>query len=145
MDRRARNRYIFIHICAVALILLYPLYGRITDAIPRFFRGCLLHDLFHVYCPMCGGTRAFEALLHLDIVSALWYNALVVLLVAALLLWDVLALVRLTRGKTSLYRIPVWSWIVVGAAVLLFGIFRNVLMIVWAVDPLGDLGMFWIG
>ena len=143
MDRRARNRFIAVQLCAVALILLYPLYGRITDTVPVIFRGCILHDLFHVYCPTCGGTRALEAMLRLDILQAIRFNALVVLLVLALFAWNVLALIRLLRGEKALYRIPVWSWIAVGGAILLFGIVRNVLMIAWGIDPLGDLLIFW--
>jgi len=143
LDRRARNHFLIIHLCALSLVLLYPLYGRLLARIPFFLRGCLLHDWFRVYCPMCGGTRALEAMLRFDFAEALRYNLLVVLLAFALLAWDMLAFVRLLRKEKNLYRVPMWTWIALGAAVLVFGILRNLLMILWGIDPLGDLNIFW--
>lgn len=143
MDRRSRNLFLAVHGTVLALILLFPLYGRVMEDIPRIFRGCILHDFLFVYCPMCGGTRALQALLRLELWQALRSNAMIVLFVLGAIAWDIRAAVRLWKGKTEIYRIPAWIWIVVGTVFLLFGIVRNVLMIVWGIDPLGDLGVIW--
>lgn len=39
--------------------------------------GCALLTLFGVYCPGCGGTRAFNAMLHGHFLQSLWYHPLV--------------------------------------------------------------------
>ena len=39
--------------------------------------GCVIWSLFGAYCPGCGGTRAFNALLHGHFLQSLWYHPLV--------------------------------------------------------------------
>ncbi len=40
---------------------------------------CLFYNTTGVYCPSCGMTRAFVALLHLDIKQAIYYNPMFIL------------------------------------------------------------------
>ena len=42
------------------------------------FDGCFIRELFGVYCPGCGGTRAVWALLHGQILMSLRYHPVVV-------------------------------------------------------------------
>ena len=51
--------------------------------------GCGFYELTHLYCHGCGGTRAFESLLHLDIISSLKYNAILVPGILLFLYYDV--------------------------------------------------------
>lgn len=44
--------------------------------------GCVFLMLFGAYCPGCGGTRAFNALLHGHFLQSLWYHPLVLYSVA---------------------------------------------------------------
>lgn len=145
MDRRARNRFLGIHCLITGIVAAYPLYQKLMDGIPLFLRGCVLHDWLHVYCPMCGGTRAVKALLHLDFVQAVRCNALVVLLAVLALVWDVAAWIRLLKGHRELYALKPIIWWGVIALVVLFGIGRNWLLIRFGYDPLGDLILFWNG
>lgn len=40
-------------------------------------RPCPMLQLFGIYCPGCGGTRAVEALLHGHLLQSLWFHPLV--------------------------------------------------------------------
>ena len=52
---------------------------------PNGYYDCFLNDVLHLYCPLCGGTRAVLALLRLDIPTAFCYNPGVFLLLPAVL------------------------------------------------------------
>ena len=92
---------------------------------------------------MCGGTRAVNALLHLDILSALRYNAIVAITLPTLLAVDVVLWIRFFQKKEPLIRYVHWVWIVFSVALVLFFLLRNYLMIVHGVDTIGDLVAFW--
>lgn len=59
-----------------AVIMLAVLYlcllRRILPPVPCFFS-----TVIGIYCPGCGGTRAFIAMLHGDFMKALWYHPLI--------------------------------------------------------------------
>lgn len=105
--------------------------------------GCLVKRLFHLYCPLCGGTRALDALLHLELVRALTLNPLVVVAAVALLVWDVLAWIGFFCGRRISFVIPRWGWIATLGVLFAFFLFRNLRMILGGIDPLGDLAWFW--
>jgi hypothetical protein len=42
--------------------------------------GCPIYNMYHVYCPGCGNTRCVSALLNGNILSALRFNILPILL-----------------------------------------------------------------
>lgn len=65
--------------------LLYILVPLVLVAVPSsyFETGhsiCLVKNLFGFDCPGCGMTRALSALAHGDIVSAIHFNSLVILI-----------------------------------------------------------------
>ena len=92
---------------------------------------------------LCGGTRAAEALLRLNLTDALRCNALVVAALPVALVFYLRAWRRLLRGESSLWRAPAWVWIAAVSVMVLFGVARNVLMIGFGIDPLGDLWPVW--
>jgi len=143
IDRKSARIWIGVHVGLLVGVLLFPLYRCVTDLLSTVLTACVLHDRFHLYCPLCGGTRTLEALFSLDIPTAFSLNPLVVLLVLALLLWDLRALIRLTRGHSSIYALPTWIWITVIVLTVGFGVLRNILLLTVAYDPLGDLVGFW--
>ncbi len=143
IDRQERKQFLLIHAGILLLILLFPLYSRLISLIPYRFLRCILHDLLHVYCAMCGGTRAFGAMLRLQFVESLQWNALVLPLTVGAIGWDVRALVRLLKGKTGIYDLPDWVWYVFWGLLITYLILRNVLLIAFGIDPVGDLLSYW--
>ena len=143
MKRSAGIKFACFHAVCVLAVLLFPLYARLSRRITLVIPGCAIHDFLRLYCPFCGGTRAVEALLSLNVVNAMQSNALVVLLLAVGAVLYGIAWVRLFRGETRLVSIPTWGWRALLVAVILFGVARNLLMIAFGMDPLGDLQVFW--
>ncbi len=135
-------KFIALHIAAVIGALLLPLYMKLSAWISGILGGCLMHRFF-IYCPLCGGTRAVAALLRLDLLSAIKYNAFVVLMCVVILALDVWAWVRYFQKKEPLIILPKWSWFAFSAILLTYFILRNALMIFWGIDSTGDLVYFW--
>ena len=143
IDRKAGMRYFLVHVGLLLILLLFPLYQLFMQKTSAFLTGCILHDGLHLYCALCGGTRALDALLHFDPVAALQYNPFVVISLLGAVIMDVWGLTRLLRGKKRIFPIKEWIWIVFCAVMILYMLLRNYLMIAHGYDPCGDLGVFW--
>lgn len=91
-----------------------------------FFPRCTFQQFTGLQCPGCGGLRATHALLHGDLASAWRLNPL---WVASLPLagWSAGAMVVEHRtGRRIPHPLrPRWAWVAVVAAVLVFGLLRN--------------------
>jgi len=144
MKTRIRHPWFLLgHLIVLLGGLLLPVYRYLIELLPAHLSGCALHDYLFLYCPVCGGTRAVEAIFHLDFMGAIRWNAYVTLLILSGIVFDVIAWVRYARRKTPLLQIPSWGWIVLASSLIGYFILRNYLMIVHGIDPTGDLGAFW--
>ena len=142
-DKKALRRYLFLHACLLGIVLIFPLYFRISKLPPFSYFGCLLLNLFSLYCPLCGGSRAVLHLFKLDFLAALQANAFALLLIAVIVFFDARAFVRLLRGEEQIYQIPQWIYTVMFIIMMVFWVLRNVLAIGFGIDPLGDLSSAW--
>lgn len=120
--------------CAVFLLIAFW-------NLPIF--NCVSYKFLHLYCPLCGGTRAIFALLELDLISALKYNPFLFYLAFAAVAYDVKACIWVFKGKDGAFDLPSWLiWLTVVLFVM-FLVGRNLLMIAWGIDPIGDLVTYW--
>jgi hypothetical protein len=91
-----------------------------------FYPRCPVLRYLHVYCPGCGATRALAALLHLRITEALHYNALVVLLVPALMAYFAVAYWKARRDELLIWpRVPASAMTMLLVVSAAFGVLRN--------------------
>lgn len=102
---------------------------------------CLCHDLLHLYCPFCGCTRAALALLKLDFVGSFLANPLVILFSLGCIAYNAISIICVVRSRKipDLGRVGVF----VGVCLLVFFALRNILMIFFGIDTLGELIVFW--
>ncbi len=142
-SRTARRLFLIAHTILALGILLFPLYRWIMEQLPIGLSGCFLHDRFFLYCSVCGGTRAIEAMLSARPLEALGYNAYVTVAVLVALVLDVIAWIRFFKHERSLFRIHPAFWIVMAVLLIVYTILRNVLMIFCGIDPMNDLVRFW--
>ena len=143
--KRALALYIGAHVAIPFLCLFAKLITEAVQKTPnRLFSGCWSHDWLHLYCPLCGGTRAAGALARLDFLQAFRYNAAVVIFLTVMLAWDIVAFVRLLQKKPRWWSFPRRFWLYTVALFAGYTILRNLLVILWGIDPVGDLAAFWI-
>jgi len=108
-------------VVAAATVLLAVRDPHVTGS----YGVCPLFTLTGLWCPACGGLRATHDLARGDLAGAWSMNALWVLLVPVVaVLWG-RWLVRARRGERAAPA-PAWAAWVLLAAVLGFGVLRNV-------------------
>jgi hypothetical protein len=74
------------------------------DPAQRHVPLCPFHSVTGLWCPLCGGLRAADALVHGQFTAALHDNALFVAALPALLVWWLDWMVRARTGRG--YRMP---------------------------------------
>lgn len=142
--RSAWQRYVLLHVLVFAAFGAFVGYAFLVKRIfARGFFHCAMHDILHLYCPLCGGTRAVRAVLALDLRTAVSLCPTVLFFLPVALVFDLCALTALLRGRPQarLFHVA-WRttalWLLFGTA------FRNVLLFLGK-DPAGDLAAFWAG
>ena len=138
-------RFALIQALALSAAVAAFLYRAYLDTLPGDGRIslCLIHDVLHLYCPGCGGTRAIVALLRGQWLHSLRCNPLSAYLVVGFIVFDVRTAIAIAQRKEQLPRLRApYFWITLAIAVTLC-ITRNVLMITTGHDYLGDLGAYW--
>lgn len=122
---------------ASSMWIANTLLGKIGIYIPY----CICHDLLHLYCPVCGCTRAGLALLRLDFAESLAANPLVIIFAVGFIIYNIMSFCLIIYGK----KIPHLKHfgIILGILLAVFAIMRNILMIFFDFDTLGELSYFW--
>lgn len=113
----------FFALCSLAV---WPLGALVLYTVGNPFH-CVIHQVFHVYCPGCGSGRALQALLHFRLVEAFRYNALVVPMLMFILYEHVEHVIRYS-GMPLLPKLKcsVNSYALIIVFCTSFGIVRNI-------------------
>ena len=115
------------------LVLVIPIasltgLGLIAALILKNFTlwECPVHQLFHIWCPSCGATRALTALMHGDILLALRQNAVVIAAIIVLLALYIELVLRVfgKNVRFPLIRNPKFYFIML-ALWLVYAVARN--------------------
>lgn len=121
---------------AVLIVFGVMLFQR-YDILPPF--PCGIHEMFHIYCPGCGGTRALFALLQGKLLQSLLCNPAILLGLMLVLYYETGVIVTLIKrnGKHYYYQ---KGWLLYGylMIVVLFTIIRNWLLLGFRYDMLKD-------
>lgn len=138
-DRKKQQvHFLLFHIGALLTALAFFLYVKGSRAGLFGPVSCVFHDLFHVYCPSCGGTRAILELLRFHPVRSFLALPVVPLGAVAGLVLYVRAWVAFVRREKKLLWLPGWLiWSFLGLY-LLYGLVRAVLLVGFRIDLLGD-------
>ncbi len=136
------KRYLWFHAAFLLFVAFFAVYAYVMITVfENRVPHCFLHDVAHLYCPFCGGTRAFLACLRFDVHSALIFHPAVIAWGMLFLALDVRALVLIVKGE----RKPLFPEWLLAFSVWYFGAFfalRNTLAL-FGVDPMGDIAPFW--
>ena len=122
MIRSKFFRIFFSIIAAGGILLLYFFYDP-TPA-KSLFPKCIFHSLTGYYCPGCGTQRAFHSLLHGNIVSALSYNILFVLLLPLIIYFLLYFIIYNKRSKVRIIYKKQFAYFIL-FVILIFWVLRN--------------------
>ncbi len=136
------KKFVRYHALFLLFAAAFAAYGYVAIAVleNRAYH-CFLHDVLHLYCPFCGGTRAFLSCLKLDIASAFLYNPAAMVAALAFLVLDARALLRILREREG-ELFPRWLFPLSVCFFCAFFAVRNALAF-FGVDPVGDIAAFW--
>ena len=119
------------------LAMLVAMILQKLHILPSF--PCIFHDVFHLYCPGCGGTRALFAFLHGQVLQSLYYNPAIVLGALLILYYEIGVLVTLIKKNGKRYFYPKGGLLYFYIAIVaVFTIVRNYLLIGFQYDMLKD-------
>lgn len=139
-----KKKLIIFSICLLVLILGTRFALLIIPKFPLIFPGCPFAHFFHLYCPGCGGTRAVALLMHLHPIRSFLYHPVVIYIVFLLSFFYIkmcIILIRHPKGKEITIHLG-FLW---GALALIIAHFliRNILLILFNFDYIGDLIQYW--
>lgn len=119
---RVRDTTIFVGGLAFAVVL-----HVVDPSESTSFPVCPFYSVTGLYCPGCGTLRCLHALMHLDLRSALDYNALTVLFVPMLVLaWLSVGLAGIRgREPPRTWSTPRWAGWALGVGFGSFWLLRN--------------------
>ena len=141
MDKRLfrKNLIIFIFM-NLSLILFAVIYSAFFfhEGDSELF-GCVFKETFHLYCPGCGGSRSLAALMRFDFVSSFILYPPIIISSVAVIEYDVrlaLSLIFKSERFTSRYRFL--TFLIIPISILLTFIVRNLLLVYFGIDTVGD-------
>lgn len=146
MKRKTKRITLFILVnlallAAVIFIAIYKKFSADTGADPLGL--CVMHDVLHLYCPGCGGTRAVMLLMRLDIAGALMSNPVLLYFAGLYMYLAVRAAISIMRdAERIIYWNNALTWITAGLPIAVF-VIRNILLVFFGIDTIGDLGVYW--
>lgn len=137
----AMKKWLFGHLVLLSAMAAFALYGVVVlYLLPTMPYHCFMHDVLHLYCPLCGGTRAFMAVFRLDFVTVVTYNPAVFLATLVFLGFDLRAFLLAWQGSQR----PLFPRFLLPLAIVWFmgyTVLRNILLF-FGVDAIGDLAPY---
>lgn len=107
---------------------------------------CFVNYYWHIYCPGCGGTRAFDYLMHGNFIKSIMAHPVNLYLAVIYLSYFFRATYTYVIKKDGrrYYKFHPWTLIVLVIVVAITFVTRNAIMIYFKYDFLGDCLQYWI-
>lgn len=142
--KKLLRNYLILDAALLLGAVVFYAFGLQLAALFSRWNVCVLHDVFHLYCPGCGGTRSLFALFSGHPLRSFLFNPAILLGLCLLLYYHLraaMALIKKDYGvylRTSKKPAASFPFILLGFAVM-----RNILLCFFGVDFLGELLVFW--
>lgn len=117
------------------MMWLYDFLKKILDV---FSSECYIRVHWKLYCPGCGGTRAFLALMQGDVIQSLKYNPITLLFILDVLMTTILCKIEKRNEECSTAKIRMMINSIFLMFIVIFSILRNCLLYGLGIDMLGD-------
>lgn len=94
---------------------------------------CTFLSLTGLYCPGCGGTRAFNELIHFHILKSFYYHPFVPYSIFAYLLFTVNSFLY-RHNKKCIEKLNPFALIIIGGALIFLNVFfKNAVVLIWGI------------
>jgi len=105
------------------------------DFILDIMPPCILHSFTGLYCPGCGGTRAFVALSHGQIFKSFYYHPLIVYTVVCFVWYFTKRATKaISGGKVNIPILKQTTLISIAAIIVIVNwLLRNILQLGWGI------------
>lgn len=141
--KNERKAFIWVNVGCI-LLLIGLMVWKYCPAVQAFSTPCVFHEILHLYCPGCGGTRAVYALLHFHFLESVGNHPIVLFVAIIFAEYYVGAIITLIRNNGKrYYYLRTWFCYVALGIVVVNAILRNVLLVYFQYDYIGDLLYYW--
>lgn len=132
---------IFTGLCMVGFILYHALGLHIAGEGPK----CFMNAYWHIYCPGCGGTRAFDYLMHGNFIKSIMAHPVDIYLAILYFSYFFRATYTFLIKKDGklYYEFHPWTLILLLVIIVVFFIIRNIILVYFNYDFLGDCIVYW--
>ncbi len=117
-------------------LMFFPYYRDHLAATP--LTSCKFLDLTHLYCTGCGGTRAFNALIHFKFLDSLRYNPIVLIGAISFVIYEITMIVYLIKGIKRPFLLKPWMVWTFLTFWFSYAIIRDILL-VCGIDMLANI------
>ena len=118
------------------VLLFFPFYRTYLSG--TNFMACKFNKYTNLYCTGCGGTRAFNALIHFKIWDSIRYNPIVPIGAVCFIIYEVTMIYYLIKGTKRPFFVRPWmAWTFLGFW-LSYTIIRDILLIC-GIDMLANI------
>lgn len=142
-----QKRWVTFAVINGLVLLCIPLYHlyihKFLPLFPDLMTKCVAVQFLHLYCTGCGGTRAIGALLRCDIIDAFRLNPFVPIAAILFICYDLRAAIAIARGEKLVVKVHNAVWISVAVFLILMTVARNIALVCFGYDPIGDLLAYW--
>ncbi len=142
-----QKRWVTFAVINGLVLLCIPLYHLYIHKFLPLFPDLMTKwagvQFMHLYCTGCGGTRAIGALLRCDILNAFRLNPFVPIAAILFICYDLRAVIAIVRGEKLVVKVHNAVWISVAVFLILMTAARNIALVRFGYDPIGDLIAYW--
>ncbi|RDU23601.1 DUF2752 domain-containing protein [Anaerosacchariphilus polymeriproducens] len=135
MDSENKGLYITGWILFVIVLIAFLLGEVFSISLSSITAPCLIHSLFGLYCPGCGGTRAVMSLMKGEILQSFIYHPVVPYTAAIYMIYMVTNTIQLvSKGKIKIgmkYK-DIYLWIAL-FIIILNCFIKNIVYIGWGI------------
>ncbi|MBO5907550.1 MAG: DUF2752 domain-containing protein [Clostridia bacterium] len=136
--KKALFLLIFINLSLLFLSLGYALVIHLSGE--KYVVECAFKNIFGLYCPGCGGSRSVLYLYKLDFLSAFLAYPPIYLLLFFLVYLDTRAIISIAKDEPKYFSsFNLNILIIIPVFILVFFLLRNIALVVFGYDFLGDI------
>lgn len=128
-----------LNLSLISFALIYTLCVKRLEGTENEIK-CFVQNTLHIYCPGCCGSRSLEAFLKFDFIKSFLLYPAIPLAAVAVLVYDtrlLLTLIKKDTRYTDGYKFKIF--IIIPIAILLTFLVRNILLLGFGIDTVGDI------